>query len=250
MSWAPHRVLRRLGRGGMAEVLLAEDASGARVALKRVLAEHAGDARFHRMFLDEARIAAALDHPGIVRVLASGEHEGVPWLAMELVEGADVATLLELSRERSQPMPELVALHIAGEVARALAAAHEARGADGTPLEIVHRDVSPGNVLVAQSGAVKLGDFGIAKARDRLERTSAGVTKGKMAFMAPEQMLGADIDRRADVFALGCTLHALLTGRSAIGDEGDVATLMSGGELPLSPALADDVRAIVARAVA
>ncbi|MCC7540667.1 MAG: serine/threonine protein kinase [Deltaproteobacteria bacterium] len=244
------RSVRRLGRGGMAEVWLAEDERGDRVALKRVLPEHAADPRFRRMFLDEAAIARALDHPGIVRVLRSGEDDGTPWIAMELVDGLDAAHWMEMARERGAALPEVAALRIAADVARALHAAHEARDEAGTTRGIVHRDVSPGNVLVARDGSVKLSDFGIAKARDRLEKTSAGATKGKMAFMAPEQMLGAELDRRTDVFGLGCTLHALLTGRSALADEGDTATLMGGGELPLDPRLADDVRAIVARSVA
>ena len=163
---------------------------------------------------------------------------------MELVDGLDAAHWMEMARERGAALPEVAALRIAADVARALHAAHEARDEAGTTRGIVHRDVSPGNVLVARDGSVKLSDFGIAKARDRLEKTSAGATKGKMAFMAPEQMLGAELDRRTDVFGLGCTLHALLTGRSALADEGDTATLMGGGELPLDPRLADDVRAI------
>jgi serine/threonine protein kinase len=249
MSSPRWRLLRRIGRGGMAEVWLAQGADGQRVALKRVLAEHAVDPRFVRMFSDEAAIAGALDHPGIVRVLAHGVEDGAPWIALELVDGEDAASLGARGRERGTPMPELAALWIAAHVGRALHAAHEARDEDGEPRAIVHRDVTPGNVLVARDGTVKLGDFGIAKARDRLERTSAGVTKGKMAFMAPEQMLGGELDRRADVFGLGCTLHALLTGRSAIRDERDGATLMSGAELTLDPSLADDVSTIIARAV-
>ncbi|MEZ4338826.1 MAG: serine/threonine-protein kinase [Sandaracinaceae bacterium] len=250
MSAPRFRILRALGRGGMAEVLLAERADGARVALKRVLAEHVSDPRFRRMFLDEARIASTLEHPGIVRVIETGEEDGRPFIALEWVDGRDAASWLARGRDHDLPLPEVAALHVGAEVARALHAAHEARDADGEPLGIVHRDVSPGNVMIGRGGRVQLGDFGIAKARDRLERTSVGMTKGKHAFMSPEQMLGAEIDGRADVFSLGCTLHRLLTGRSAIGGEDDAATLMAGGELELSAELSDDVRAVIAKAVA
>jgi hypothetical protein len=250
MVRGPFRVLRPIGRGGMADVVLAESADGARVALKRVLPEHAGDDRFRRMFLDEARIAAALDHPGIVRVLGSGEDEGAPWIAMEPIDGTDAATWREAGAALGMPMPERAALRIALDVAGALAHAHTACGADGTRLGIVHRDVSPSNILVGRDGRVTLGDFGIAKARDRVEKTSVGSAKGKIAYMAPEQRIGGDVDPRTDVFALGCALHALLTGRSAVGDESDAAMLIAGSELPLAPDLAPDVRAIIARAVA
>ncbi len=247
---ARFRVVRSIARGGMAEVWLAEREDGTRVALKRALPDFAADPRFRRMFLDEVRIASALDHPGIVRVLESGEDEGVPWIAMELVEGADASRLAARGRRRGSPLPEVAALRIGVEVARALHAAHEARDAEGTPLNVVHRDVSPGNVLVARDGTVKLADFGIAKARDRLERTSAGIMKGKMAYMPPEQMLGGELDRRTDVFGLGCSLHALLAGRSPLTDEHAVASLMAGEALVLSDALAEDVRVVLARALA
>jgi len=241
------RIRALLGRGGMAEVWDAEDALGVRFALKRVLPEHAGDPRFARMFADEVTVSRAIADPHVLRVLDHGVDEAGPWLGLELVDGHDAATWIA---PPLAALPELPALYVAREVALGLHAAHEANGADGRALGLVHRDVSPGNVLIARDGRVVLGDFGVARADGRVERTSAGVAKGKMAYMAPEQLLGATLDRRTDVLALGCTLHALLTGRSPLADERAMAALLSGAEVALDPRLAADVRSVVGRALA
>ncbi|HYV48855.1 MAG TPA: protein kinase [Myxococcaceae bacterium] len=240
-----YQLLRQIGRGGMAEVweahALGDRGFTRRVAVKR-LTERGPE--MERMFVDEARIASRLHHANIVAVLDFGVAEGVPFQVLEFVDGLDAEAL----RARAGGIPVGCALHVAAEVARGLDHAHRARGEDGEPLGIVHRDVSPNNVLVAWTGEVKLGDFGIAFARDRGGATQAGTTKGKPSYMAPEQITRGTLDARTDLFALGCTLHALIVGASPLSGEDRMADLLAGKPLPLSPDLPEDVRAIVARA--
>lgn len=248
MSSDRYRIESLIARGGMAEVFRALDRAVApprHVALKRMLPSLAGDPSLARLFEDEARIASRLAHPNVVAVLDVGVHEGRPFQVLELVDGPDASRVLE---QRTFP-PEL-ALWICAEVAAALAHAHGATGETGEPLGIVHRDVSPSNVLLSRDGRVKLGDFGIALGADRRERTATGTTKGKAAYMSPEQTLGAKVDGRADVFGLGCTLHALITGKSPLADPDAMAGLLAGEPAPLSAALPESVRAIVAKAIA
>ncbi|MDX2010485.1 MAG: protein kinase [Myxococcaceae bacterium] len=240
-----YELVRLLGRGGMAEVweAVAHGEAGfrRRVAVKRVAMEHAGDERLAGLFVDEARVLSALHHPGVVAVIDFGVDAGVAFQVMELVDGADAGRLGAVS-------PPL-ALGIAARVGRALHAAHTAVDETGAPLNVVHRDVSPQNVLLSRRGEVKLSDFGIARWKHRTERTLAGASRGKPSYMAPEQATKGDVDARADVFSLGCTLHALCTGRSPLADENALVDLLAGVPLPLSPALVEPVRAVVARAV-
>jgi Protein kinase domain len=242
-----YRMLQRIGSGGMAEVLEAiavgEHGFERRVAIKRLLP--GSDAPHERMFIDEARIASQLHHANIVAVLDYGVVDGRPFQVLEHVDGIDVQGLLARSGDR---LPVELALHICAMVGHALTYAHAACASDGTPLGIVHRDVTPTNVLVAWSGDVKLTDFGIAFAHDRVEKTLDGSTKGTPLYMAPEQMLAGDIDRRTDLFSLGCVLHTMVTGRSPLSHEEQLLRLAAGGELELDPELPDDVRAIIARA--
>jgi serine/threonine-protein kinase len=245
-----YQLLRQIGRGGMAEVweahALGDRGFTRRVAVKR-LTERGSE--MERMFVDEARIASRLHHLNVVAVLDFGVADGVPFQVLEYVDGLDAEALLARARERGgRGIPVVCALHVAAEVARGLEHAHQARGEDGHLLGIVHRDVSPNNVLVAWTGEVKLGDFGIAFARDRAGATQAGTTKGKPSYMAPEQMTRGTLDPRTDLFALGCTLHALAAGASPLSGEDRMADLLSGKPLPLSEDLPEDVRAIVARA--
>ncbi len=246
-----YTLVRRMAAGGMAEVwegsAVGEQGFVRRVAIKRMLQAEAGGEAFTRMFLDEARIVSQLHHANIVGIIDFGVADGAPFQVLELVDGLDAARLLEHSGSKL-PLP--LALHLCAEIAHALAYAHEATSADGAPLRIVHRDVSPQNILVSWSGDVKLSDFGIAVAQGRLEQTMAGVTKGKPAYMAPEQMIRGELDGRTDVFALGCVLHALATGRSPLAGENRMADLLAGAELPVDSALPDDVQALVRRAVA
>ena len=247
-----YRIHRRIARGGMAEVFEAAvlGASGfeRRVALKRMLPTHDADPSFARMFVDEARIASHLHHANIVAVLDYGVLDGRPFQVLELVDGMDLVGLRRFGEERGVPVPEDLALFVCAEIARALDHAHRATDGEGRPLGIVHRDVSPANVLVSWSGDVKLSDFGIAFAHERDEVTHGGVTKGKLSYMSPEQATGGEVDGRTDVFALGCVLHALLAGRSPLTGPDAVRKLILDGELDLDPGLVPDVRAIVSRA--
>jgi serine/threonine protein kinase len=242
---ARYRLRRRLGRGGMAEVFEAT-AAGERgfertVAVKRMLPEIG---RVHDDgFLDEARIASHLHHAGIVAVLDYGIAGGLPFQVLELVDGLDLQTALELGR----PLPAELALHVCTEVAYALSHAHEARGPDGQPLGIVHRDVKPANILISYDGDVKLGDFGIAFARDRLQRTEVGIAKGTREFMSPEQWVAGEVDARSDVFSLGCVLHALVTGQSPMGRT-RAEEMLEGQELTFDKPLPEDVAPLVVRA--
>ncbi|HEY0250546.1 MAG TPA: serine/threonine-protein kinase, partial [Kofleriaceae bacterium] len=184
-----------------------------KVALKRLLPSIADDADAAKRFLDEARIASALHHAGIVAVLDVGLLDGVPFQVLELVDGLDASALM---RRLGGKVPVDAALAITGDVARALDHAHHATDESGLAREIVHRDVKPQNILISWDGDVKLTDFGIALARDREARTEVGQVAGTFGFMAPEQRTRDRVDGASDVYALGLTLHALLTGRSPI----------------------------------
>ena len=221
-----------------------------RVAIKRLLPEASGNPELTRMFLDEALTASRLHHAGIVSVLDYAVVDDAPFQVLELVDGWDASFLLRAAKARGQTMPPDIALYLATEVAHALAYAHEARDERGVPLGIVHRDVKPSNMLVSRGGDVKLGDFGIALARERASKTTGFVARGTPAYMSPEQLLGSGmVDVRTDIFALGCTLHALVTGTSPLSDETARAAMMSGGNLRLDPTLAPGIGRIVERAV-
>lgn len=248
-----YELVRPLGQGGMAEVfeaVLHGDAGfRRRVAVKRMAADRVGDERLQRMFVDEARLASRLHHANLVAVIDFGIADGVAFQVLELVDGFDVARLANWGVAANQPMPDAVALGIAAHVAQALHAAHTATGDDGAPLNIVHRDVSPQNVLVSRGGDVKLADFGIALWEQRTERTLGATARGKPTYMAPEQAMRSAIDGRADVFSLGCTLHALLTGHSPLQDENALVDLLSGVELEPSPTLPAELRELIGRAI-
>ncbi len=183
------------------------------VALKVVHAHLVQDATYARMLIREARLAATLDHPNIVQMLDVVEHHGEHMIVMEYVHGSDVAGLM--ARTPGVPLPLDVALHIAIEVCQGLQHAHERLGPDGQPLGLVHRDVSPSNVLVGHNGAVKLTDFGIAKLPSLPSTTETGVLKGKFGYMSPEQCMGMTVDGRSDVFAVGVLLYEMTTGHRA-----------------------------------
>ncbi|WP_224367319.1 serine/threonine-protein kinase [Hyalangium versicolor] len=254
MEWdGRYRLIRQLARGGMGEIWEAsakgEGGFVRRVAIKRLIAEHEQDPSQARMFLDEARIASQLHHANILSILDYGVVEGTPYQVLEYVDGVDTERLRQRGLEAGEAFPVELALHVCTEVAHALQYAHEARDGAGQTLGIVHRDVSPSNILVSWTGDVKLADFGIALARDRQERTLAGFTKGKPAYMPPEQVTRGEMDGRSDVFALGCVLHALLTGHSPLAGEERMADLLAGKELELSDTLPVEVRDLIARAV-
>jgi serine/threonine-protein kinase len=208
-------LLERIGAGGMAEVWKARViGSGEVVALKRILPERAHDRELREMFFQEARICARLAHPNLVRVLDFGESSGECWLAMELVDGKNLHEVIihHLKREQ-RPPPGLVA-YVCERLCRALAYAHALTDGQGRALELVHRDVSPGNVMLGFDGEVKLLDFGVAKLlAEREQRTETGVVKGKSPYMAPERLASLPFDARADLFSTGVFLYEALSGR-------------------------------------
>ena len=201
----------------MAEVHLAESVGPMsfrkQVAIKRLLPQFAQNKRYIQMLLDEAHIAGAISHPNVAQVIDLGQVEGVHFIAMEFVNGVDLAGVLQTLRLHDRELPLAIALHMARCVARGLHAAHTLVDADGQHLRVVHRDVSPHNVLISLDGEVKLIDFGVAKAETNLTMTRSGVIKGKLQYMSPEQAKAETVDCRADVFSLGMTLYKMLVGR-------------------------------------
>jgi serine/threonine-protein kinase len=204
----------RVAIGGMAEVFAAVrrgDPSGRYYAVKRILPTLAHDRELVRMFLDEARLVVQLEHPGIVPVHELGRQETGYYIAMDYVAGRDLRDLVDRARKANERLPIALCAHIVWRVADALDHAHRRRDASGAELRVVHRDVSPANVLVGFDGSVRIIDFGIAQAAFR---SVAGkpVLRGKFAYMSPEMVRGLPVDRRSDVFSLGVVLHELLTG--------------------------------------
>ncbi len=224
-----YRVTRLLETGGMAEVFLGEALHGERagnpVALKRVLPNLAHNERFARMFLDEARIGVRLNHPNIVRVFDVGAADGSYFIVMELVDGLDLKSLLDQLQKHKRRPGIREALFIVMELCSALGHAHELCDERGAQLNIVHRDVSPPNVMLTKSGEVKLMDFGLAKATTQLEATDPGVVKGKYGYLSPEAALGQAVDARADLFSLGVVLWEALAGRRLFLADTDYATV-------------------------
>ena len=204
---------QRLGLGGMGEVWLAElEGAGAfrrRVVIKVLAPEHRGDPRVAAMLADEARVVGQLHHPGIVAALDYLEtQEHGPVFVLEFVDGISLRNLLKLARRQHAPMPESLAAHIGAQVAHALHAAHTAVGRDGQPLQVVHRDVAPDNVLLSRSGAVYLGDFGVAGAVGNVEVRRDERPRGKPGYTAPEQARGGSVGPAADIFSLGRVIAA------------------------------------------
>jgi serine/threonine protein kinase len=218
----------RLAVGGMAEVFRARlDDHGfvKPVCIKRILPQLAGTAGFADMLRDEASLAARLAHVNLVQALDFGAVDGKLYIAMELVDGATLARCARLLRKIGEPFPVARALHIGVCICRGLHYAHNAIGADGKPIGFVHRDVSPQNVLLGKDGVVKVGDFGVARATERLSRTATGQVKGKPQYMAPEQALAEETDHRVDQFATAIVLWELLAGRDLFRRDTVLATL-------------------------
>jgi serine/threonine protein kinase len=224
-----YQVIKHLAQGGMAEVFLAR-ATGIEgfereVVIKRIRAEQARDKTYVQMFLDEARLSATLNHHNIVQVIDIGEEQGEFFFAMEYIHGEDVRKLLTHVSHRGERVPLEHVITIVTAAAAGLHFAHEHRGPDRLPLGIVHRDVSPANILVGYDGGVKVADFGIAKAAHRTSETQSGTLKGKVAYMSPEQCIGGSVDRRSDVFALGIVLYELATVRRLFKGDNDFLTM-------------------------
>ncbi len=226
------------------------------VAVKRILPQLAADADFVAMFVDEARMCARLCHPNIVQVFDFGEQDDELYMAMEFVDGTTGAKLIRASATRGEDIPLEVSLHVALSVLRGLEYAHNARDDMGRLLYLVHRDVSPGNVLIDRSGAVKLTDFGIARAAEFERRTDVGQLKGKLGYMSPEQVVGKELDHRSDLFTVGIVLAEMVTVRPLFsgGRELDVLLRIRDADLTAIDRSAgrvpDDVRGVLYRALA
>ena len=234
-----YEIIKRLATGGMAEIFLAR-VSGLpgfqkMVVIKRILPQLATKTDFVEMFLDEARIAATLQHPNIVQMYDVGVVDGNYFIAMEYLHGEDVRSLMRALHRQDKKLPLEHALNIVIGVSSGLHYAHEKVGFDGKPLDIVHRDVTPQNIIVTYDGAVKLLDFGIAKASNRFGETRFGTLKGKVPYMSPEQCRGEPLDRRSDIFSLGIMLYELTLGKRLYQGKSDFEVLKQIVEGTVTP---------------
>jgi len=224
-----YEVISHLATGGMAQIYLARQSGlgsfERHVVLKTILRERASDQRFVTMFLDEAKLAATLNHQNVAQVYEVDQADGAYFMAMEYVHGENARAILETTLRRGWTVPLELAVMIISGAAAGLHHAHERRGKGGAPLNIVHRDVSPANIMVGYDGSVKVLDFGIAKAEERATKTVGGTIKGKYGYMSPEQCKGKTIDRRSDIFALGIVLYELTTLRRAFKGNDDFETM-------------------------
>lgn len=243
-----YTLLGHIADGGMASVYLAQLRGDHRfskwVALKVVHAKHAGDPRFEKMFLTEARIAARIDHPNVGQVFDSGVVDGTPYLAMEYLSGKTLQKLFSEARAHRIPFPLPIAARIIADAALGLHAAHELRDDNGASIGVVHRDVSPHNIFILYSGATKLMDFGIAASRDRYdeEKTAIDELKGKLAYMSPEQMCRQPLDRRSDIFSLGIVLWEITCGKRLFkrNSEGETALALLSEPIPKPSSVVPD----------
>ena len=261
IQFGKYTLFERIGRGGMADVYkgrISGPAGFERVfVVKRILPHLSDDATFIRMFVEEAKMSARLNHPNIVQIFELGAVEGEYFISMEYIRGRDLAeTMRALWKTMGPPRPEMVA-YIGREACRALAYAHGLTDERGQPLGMIHRDVSPSNIMLSYEGAVKLLDFGIAKALGEApETTKNGTMKGKYAYMAPEQTEGDNVDHRIDIFSCGIVLHEVLTGRRLFKGTNDVLTIerVRRCEVPppsaQNPMVSPQLDAIVLRALA
>ena len=234
-----YTLIERIARGGMAEVWKARmrgvEGFEKIVAIKKILPHLSEDADFVNMFIDEAKLAAQLNHNNIIHIYDLGKIGGSYYIAMEYVEGHDLKDILRRGIERDLPMPIDLALFVASKIAAALDYAHRKRDFDQKELGIVHRDVSPQNVLISAEGDIKLCDFGIAKAASKVSHTKAGALKGKLQYMSPEQAWGKSIDRRSDVFALASVLFEMLTGQKLFSGDNEISVLEEVREARIQP---------------
>jgi serine/threonine protein kinase len=253
-----YELLCPIAEGGMASVWVARQRGkhgfAKLVAIKTILPKFASDVRFQEMFLDEARIASRIEHVNVAQIFDLGEENEILYLAMEYVEGDALSKLNRACQRKGMKIPTGVLLRVLADTCAGLHEAHEMKDPSGRPLEIVHRDVSPHNILVSTKGTAKLIDFGIATARSRAgAETSSGVLKGKIQYMAPEQALGQRLDRRADIWAVGAILYTLLAGKPPFEGENPLATLHLLGSgrppMPLPSTVHPAISTIVRRAL-
>ncbi len=234
-----YEILGHLAAGGMAEVVLARLVGPSRferpVVIKKILPQLAKEPAFVSMFLDEARLAARVRHPNVVQVTELSDNAGELFLVMEYLEGESLAGLMRRLVSRRENLPPHLAAHVLAEAANGLHAAHELRDDEGRVEGVVHRDVSPQNLFVGYDGTVKVLDFGVAKAADRLTQTEAGQLKGKIEYMSPEQAQGRPLDRRSDVFALGVVLYEAATNRRLFKRDNKLLALKAVSEAVVRP---------------
>ncbi len=252
-------LLEKIAVGGMAELFKAQQrgVQGFQkiVAIKRILPHFSDNEDFVTMFIDEAKLAAQLTHPNIVQIFDLGKAGSSYYIAMEYVNGRDLRTLLRKVREYKMPFPEQVAAFVVMRVAAALDYAHRKRGFDDKELKLVHRDISPQNVILSTEGSVKLVDFGIAKAASKASHTVAGALKGKLLYMSPEQATGQPLDNRSDLYSLGLVLFELLTGERCFQADSELGVLekVRLGRISdlasLNPGVSRDMSAIVNKAL-
>ena len=228
-EYGNYYLLEKIAVGGMAELFKARQrgVQGFQkiVAIKRILPHLSDNEEFVTMFIDEAKLAAQLTHPNIVQIFDLGKASGSYYIAMEYVDGKDLRSLLRKVREYHLPFPEPVAAFVVMKVAVALDHAHRKKALNDRELKLVHRDISPQNILISSDGAVKLVDFGIAKAATKNTQTLAGALKGKLLYMSPEQALGQPLDNRSDLYSLGLVLFELLTGERCFQADSELGVL-------------------------
>ncbi|MBW1809523.1 MAG: serine/threonine protein kinase [Deltaproteobacteria bacterium] len=234
-----YRILGRIGSGGMAEVFLGKVVGAAgfekNIAIKSILPAYTSDHRLTALLIEEARIATILNHANIVQVLDFGQVRDRYYIVMEYVEGANLECILKNASSMDQPLPMALAGFICRQVLNGLAFVQERRDASGQSLNLVHRDVSPPNILLSRAGEVKLADFGIAKATCRAIVTEAGMIRGKIAYMSPEQAAGGELDHRSDLFSLGLVLYEMLTGRELYSGQKQAEILQKARQPDIKP---------------
>ena len=254
-----YRVIEKLASGGMAEVFRAESAGlegfKKQVAIKRVLPHLSEKKKFISMFLDEARLSAHLSHSNVAQVFDIGVGDNAFFIVMEYVDGADLKAVIETLRNAGREFPLEEACFIALKICEGLAYAHELKDPKGRHLNIVHRDVSPPNVLISKYGEVKIVDFGLAKASSQLEKSEPGIIKGKFSYLSPEAAQGLEVDHRTDIFAVGIILWEMLAGRRLFLGESDYQTVKLVQQAKVPPLsqyrnVPPELEAIIMRALA
>ncbi|NMC72300.1 MAG: serine/threonine protein kinase, partial [Myxococcales bacterium] len=239
MPFGKYYLLDRINVGGMAEVFKAktEGVEGFErlVAVKRILPSIAEDEEFIKMFIDEAKIAVQLTHQNIAQIIDLGKVGDAYFIAMEYIHGRDLRATYDRAKKKGEILPLPMSCFTMMKVCEGLDYAHNKKDASGAPLNLVHRDVSPQNILISFDGEVKIIDFGIAKAANKAAKTQAGILKGKFGYMSPEQVRGLPLDRRSDVFSCGIILYELITGERLFIGESDFSTLEKVRNVEIMP---------------
>src|SRR4051812_47583140 len=240
-----YRLLGRIGEGGMAEVyravMMGPEGFERELVLKRILPRLSESGDFKTMFVREAKICAQMTHPNIIQIYEFGQSDGGYFIAMESVQGVTLRDALTTLRKDERAMPHLIAAEVARQICIGLDYAHTLRGPDGAPLEIVHQDISPTNIMLSFTGTVKILDFGIARAAEFAEEEAKkGMIKGKVSYLSPEQIYVRPFDARADIFALGVVFHEMLTGRRLFQSKNDITKMRELLAAPILPPSAFD----------